>query len=194
MVTNLFFDNYPILNSERLIFRALKKSDAQDIYLIRSNDEVMTYMDSIKHDSVLDSEKFIQHGIDVYGKKAGLFWAIIEKSTNQLVGDFSFWRIDHKNSRAEIGYSLKPEFWGKGYMSETITHLVKFGFKELNLHSFEANINPKNNSSRQLLLKAGFKKEAYFKENYYFDGKYFDSEIYSLLESDIVSIPIGTKK
>tara|TARA_B100000809_G_scaffold266334_1_gene328568 strand:- start:1600 stop:2157 length:558 start_codon:yes stop_codon:yes gene_type:complete len=184
MINESFFNTYPKLESERLIYRALLKSDAKDILSIRSNDEVMNYMDSDKHESIEKSEKFIEHGIDTYAKKLGFFWAIIEKSTGELIGDFSFWKIDHKNNRAEIGYSLKSQFWGKGYMNETINQLVKFGFEDLNLHSFEANINPENNSSRKLLLKAGFNKEAYFKENYYFDGKYLDSEIYSLVKSE----------
>lgn len=184
MINDSFFKTYPKLESERLILRALKVSDAKDIFEIRTNDDVMTYMDSPAHKSILDSEEFIKHGLDTYAKQQGLFWAIIDKSSNQVIGDFSFWRIDHKNHRGEIGYSLKPKFWGKGLMSETMDVLLDFGFNQLNLHSFEANINPKNQASRQLLVKAGFVKEAYFKENYFFEGQYLDSEIYSLIKSE----------
>jgi len=184
MINDSFFSMYPKLESDRLILRALTLTDAKDIYDIRTNDEVMTYMDSARHESILDSEKFIQHGLDTYAKQQGFFWAILDKSTNQVIGDFSFWRIDHKNHRAEIGYTLKPKYWGQGVMSETMKMLLDFGFNQLNLHSFEANINPQNNGSRQLLLKAGFVKEAYFRENYYFNGEYLDSEIYSLIKSD----------
>jgi len=66
-------------------------------------------------------------------------------------------------------------------MNEAIDMAIDYGFKELKFHSIEANINPNNIASRNLLLKKGFVKEAYFKENYYFNGKFLDSEIYSLL-------------
>lgn len=69
-------------------------------------------------------------------------------------------------------------------MCETLIKLIKFGFSDLNLHSFEAEINPKNINSEKVLVKMGFKKEACFKENRYLNGEYLDSEIYSLLEKD----------
>ena len=72
-------------------------------------------------------------------------------------------------------------------MTETLTRLIDFGFKNLNLHSFEAEINPKNENSERALVKIGFQKEAYFKENRYFNGAYLDSEIYSLLEEDFIN-------
>ncbi len=83
-----------------------------------------------------------------------------------------------------VGYTLKPKFWGKGYMSETLSTLIEFGFEKLGVHTFVANINPANSNSRKLLLKMGFQKEGYFRENYYINGKFFDSETYGLLKSD----------
>lgn len=59
--------------------------------------------------------------------------------------------------------------------------VLDYGFKQLNLHSVEANINKMNNASRNLLEKFGFVKEAHFKENFYFNGTYLDSVIYSLI-------------
>lgn len=109
---------------------------------------------------------------------------LIEKTSGKFIGDFAYWKIDNKNSRAEIGYALKPEFWGKGFMKEAMIQIINFGFNDLKLHSIEANINPGNENSRGILTKLGFKKEAYFRENYYFNGEYLDSEIYSLLKID----------
>jgi ribosomal-protein-alanine N-acetyltransferase len=63
--------------------------------------------------------------------------------------------------------------------------LLKFGFRGLNLHSIEANINPQNENSKGVLEKIGFQKEAYFRENYYYKEKFLDSEIYCLLENDL---------
>ncbi|MFT5846074.1 MAG: ribosomal-protein-alanine N-acetyltransferase [Psychroserpens sp.] len=52
-------------------------------------------------------------------------------------------------------------------MTETLNTLIRFGFDDLNLHSYEANVNIKNDNSKALLLKFGFKLEAYFRENFY---------------------------
>ena len=69
-------------------------------------------------------------------------------------------------------------------MKEAIKTLIHFAFHTFNLNSLEANINPKNQNSRSILLKLGFQKEAYFRENYFYNGVFLDSEIYSLLKSD----------
>lgn len=183
MINESVFEAFPIVESERLIFRAFRSEDAKDILLIRSNKSVMRYMDSEIHDSVVHAQEFVEWNLSAHKNKTGICWAIIDKASDTFIGDFSFWKLDRTNHRGEIGYTLKPEFWGKGYMQETMRALFDFGFKELNLHSIEANINPANDNSRNILLKMGFKKEAYFKEHYFYNGVYLDSEIYSLLDN-----------
>ncbi len=184
MINEIYFDDFSKLETERLFLRKLSLADASEMQSVRSDERVMNYMDSERHLTIQFSEKFIAENLKIYEQKNGMFWALIEKSTGKFIGDFAFWKIDKKNSRAEIGYALKPEFWGKGYMKEAMIRIFNFGFNDLKLHSIEANINPKNESSRGILIKLGFKKEAYFRENYYFNGTYLDSEIYSLLQTD----------
>ena len=184
-INDKVFEKFPTLESERLIYREFEKSDAAELFLIRSDENVMNYMDSFKHCTIQDSEKLICGIQKSFNEKTGVNWAIIEKSTNELIGYFGFWRLINEHCRAEIGYALKPEFWGKGFMKETINRLVDFGFNDLKIHSIEANVNPKNENSIQLLMKLGFKKEAYFRENYLFNDKFIDSMIYSLLETDV---------
>ncbi len=184
MIDDLYFDAFPEIESQRLIFRKFALEDSEEIYAIRSNDAVMKYMDADFHNNIQDAKTFIENGMETYRKKEGLFWVIMDKKTQAFVGDFSFWRIDRKNVRAEIGYTMKPRFWGQGYMTETLTTLIDFGFTKLGIHSFVANINPENNNSRKLLLKIGFQKEGYFRENYCYHGTFLDSETYGLLISD----------
>jgi ribosomal-protein-alanine N-acetyltransferase len=187
MINEIYFEDFPELESQRLILRKLKLTDASDVQLIRSDERVMIYMDQERHMTIEQSENSFSEKLKMYNEKTGILWAIIEKSTGKFIGDFAFFKIDHKNSRAEIGYTLKPEFWKKGFMKEAMISTFNFGFKEFNLHSLEANINPGNDNSRAILTKMGFQKEAYFRENYYYNGDYLDSEIYSLLRSDFIT-------
>jgi len=188
MITEInknIFKAFPEFESERLLFRKILLSDAKDIFLIRSDDDVMRFMDVLKHHSVSDSEKLIDSMEESYTGETGICWAMIEKRSKTFIGYIGFIRMTPEHCRAEIGYALKPEFWGKGFMYETISRLVKWGFEVMNLHSIEANVNPDNEKSKRVLEKIGFKKEAYFRENYLFDGKFLDSIIYSLLEKDL---------
>jgi ribosomal-protein-alanine N-acetyltransferase len=184
-INKSIFKSFPELETERLRFRKIDLSDANEIFLIRSNEDVMRFMDVSRHHSISDSEKLILTAEDSYKKETGMNWAIIEKLSNSFIGYIGFIRIFSEHCRAEIGYVLKPEYWGKGYMFETINRVVRFGFDEMQLHSIEANVNPLNERSQKVLERVGFKKEAYFRENYLFDGKFLDSVIYSLLEKDL---------
>jgi ribosomal-protein-alanine N-acetyltransferase len=179
------FKEFPELESERLLFRKILLSDANDLLLIRSNDDVMRFMDVTRFYSISDAEKLIESVEESYKKETGINWGIFEKHSNSFVGDFGFFRIIPEHCRAEIGYALSPNYWGKGYMNETINRMVRFGFNNMRLHSIEANVNPDNEKSKKVLEKIGFKKEAYFRENYLFNNKFLDSIIYSLLEKDL---------
>ena len=179
------FKNFPHLESERLLFRKIIMKDAKDIHFIRSNNNVMEFMDVWRTKSISDAKKLIRNIHEDYKNERGISWGIIEKRTRNFIGYIGIIRMQPQHCRGEVGYVLKPEYWGKGFMTEALRTIVKFGFDKMNLHSIEANVNPKNKSSKKLLERFGFRKEAYFKENYLFEGKFLDSEIYSLLERDI---------
>lgn len=179
------FNKFPNLQSERLIFREFKIDDAKDLFDIRSSKKTMEFMDTDLHNDISESEIFINSIRDSFVNKTGINWAIIEKASNKFIGYFGFWRMIPENCRAEIGYALKPEFWGKRLMKEAMEIFIPFGFKNIKLHSIEANVNPNNEASIKLLENLKFKKEAYFRENFLFDGNFYDSLIFSLLETDV---------
>jgi [ribosomal protein S5]-alanine N-acetyltransferase len=183
-INNIVFEKFPEIEGERLKFRKFKIEDAADLFIIRSDEKVMNYMDSKRFTSIADAEEMIMNIYNDYVTGRGINWIIFLKDSGDIIGYFGFWRIVAEHCRAEIGFALKPEYWGKGYMTDTLLSMIRFGFNELRLHSIEANVNPRNESCRSLLEKAGFKKEAYFKENYLFNGKYYDSIIYSILENE----------
>ena len=124
------FKSFPELETERLLFRRILQSDANDLFLLRSNDDVLRFMDVPRHHAISDSEKLIHTFDESYENETGINWVIVEKLSNSFAGYFGFWRMIPEHCRAEIGYALKPEFWGRGYMYETINKMVRFGFEE----------------------------------------------------------------
>lgn len=180
---NIFID-FPNLETKRLYLTEFVKSDAEELFKMRSDERVLKYLDRDPHKSVEESELMIEKMISTYNSKEGINWIIREKDSLNVTGYIGYWRLIRENLRAEIGYAMKPEYWGDGYMQESLTKVIDFGFKEFCLHSIEANVNPNNLSSIKLLEKSGFRREAYFKEDYFYKGKFLDSAIYSLLETD----------
>ncbi len=178
---------FPELETKRLILRRLALTDAQDYYELRSNEQAMQFMDRAFSKSKEAAAEAIKLTHQNFRQKKGIWWALADKRNNHFMGYVGFKDIDIKNKSAEIGYVLHPDHWASGWMTEAVEAALTFVFEELNLHRVIGNINPDNEASRGLLLKFGFKKEAYFREDYYFNGKFLDSEIYGLLITDYQS-------
>lgn len=183
-ISDKVFEIFPKILTERLSLEEFDISDAKDLFLIRSDEKVMKYMDRENYKSVDDAIQMINSIKESYRNKEGINWLIKDRTSLKLQGYIGFWRISRERIRGEIGYALKPEFWNKGIMTEALKKVVEFGFNEMGFHSIEGNVNPGNISSIALLEKIGFKKEAYFREDFLFNGEFKDSIIYSLLETD----------
>jgi ribosomal-protein-alanine N-acetyltransferase len=178
------FNLFPKLETERLLLIEFVKSDAAELFKIRSDERVLKYLDRDPHKTVEESELMIEGIIKSFINKEGINWIIRKKSTLNIIGYTGYWRMRKEDVRAEIGYAMKPEYWGNGFMQEALNKVIDFGINEFCIHSIEANVNPKNLSSIKLLEKVGFIKEAYFREDYLYNGKFCDSAIYSLLETN----------
>lgn len=176
------FASFTEIQTSRLLLRKILLTDAAEIFKLRSNENVMRYIDKEKAASVKDAEIFVNRILQSLEVNDGITWAIALKEKPEiLIGTIGFWRLIKEHHRAEIGYMLNPQYWRKGIMQEALMPVIDWGFTELKLHSVEANINPGNAASAGLLERSGFVREAYFREDFFFDGTFRDTAIYSLL-------------
>jgi len=175
------FQPFPQLKTERLLLREITKNDAEDIFVLRSSEKLMQFIDRPRAQTIEDALNYINILSGALLNNEGITWAISLKNDPKLIGTIGFWRIIKEHYRAEIGYMLNDSFQRQGIMQEAITAALRYGFDVIKLHSVEANINPANTASARLLEKNNFVLEAHFKENYYYNGRFLDSFIYSLL-------------
>ena len=175
------FSKFPVIETERLLLRQIAHDDAPIIFRLRSDMEVMRYLDRPAAKTIEDAHELISRIDNSLANGDGITWGITLKSGGNLIGTAGHWRIMKEHFRAEIGYMLDPQWQGKGLMQEVMDKLLDYGFSTLGLHSVEANVNPGNIASIRLLERNNFVREAYFRENYFYDGKFLDSLIYSKL-------------
>lgn len=84
---------------------------------------------------------------------------VFETTSNDFIG-LGLLKIDENDlSKAELGYLLLPEFWGKGYGSEIANLLLNKAEESKVLHQITAIIDPKNIASKKILLNNGFISE-----------------------------------
>ena len=124
-----------LIETERLILRPIKASDAKDLFELDSNPKVHKYLGNnpVKH---IDECKTYITSIQQQYKDYGMGRiAVVKKDTQEFIG----WAgIKYEqNLRKEfnyydLGYRLKEQFWGKGYATEAALASLDYGFKNLN--------------------------------------------------------------
>lgn len=175
------FSPFPELETERLSLRRTIPEDANVIFAIRSNPEMMKYIPRPLVTNIDEASEHIAMINEKIESNEGINWAICLKDDSKMIGIIGHYRIKPEHYRAEIGYMLHPDFHGKGYITEAIAKVVDYGFDVMKLHSIEAIVDPDNEVSSKVLEKNGFVKEAHLKENEFYDGKFLDTVIYSKL-------------
>ena len=101
---------------------------------------------------------------------------------------------------ASLGYYVGAPFQGEGYMQEGLSQLLGYAFNTMGLHRLEANIQPENTRSQQLVERCGFTKEGYSKDFLYINGAWRDHERWCCvherrgLRSQMGSVPLHQQK
>lgn len=166
---------FPVLTTDRLVLRELRPSDAEQVFLLRSDPRVMRYTTRPLAKTIEDASALIELITTTVAENNAVQWAITLHGDDTFIGLIGFWRMQKENWLAELGYMLLPAHWGKGIMSEAIGAVLGFGFNTLRLHKVEAITRPGNTASISALLKNGFVQEAHFKENVLWNGAFVDS-------------------
>ncbi len=166
------FSNMPKLESSRLFFRAIKRSDLDDIYEYSSNPKTSQYLLWSPHQSISTTKEFIEIVLSKY--KSGDYndWAIVYKKTGKMIGTCGFTRIDQDNRLVEIGYVLNPDFWGKGLATEAVERVLEFAFEVMNVNRVEAKFMFGNEASLKVMKKVGMTFEGYQRDAIFAKGKF----------------------
>ena len=179
----LNFNPFPELKTQRLLLRKLGKTDANEIFFLRSNENVLRFIGKEPATTIDEAEDFIRRINQAIDENESVMWGIaLLDNPSVIIGTICLWNIKPEHYRGEIGYVLHPDFWRKGIMKEAINCVNDYGFNVVGLHSIEALISPGNNASAAVLDSTGFVKEGHLKESFYFRGEFGDTIIYSKLK------------
>lgn len=179
---------FPVLETDRLILRQLCAADAADLFIMRSDPEVMRYIPRPLAQTISDASAVITMVNDFISKGEKINWAITLKSTGQVIGMIGYVNLKPEHFRAEVGYSLARAWHRQGIMREALACVLRYGFEHMHLHSVEAITDAENVASGRLLLAAGFVQEASFKEDFFYNGEFRNSNHYGILRSGAVAL------
>lgn len=187
------FRKMPELNTERLLLRRVHLKDAADLFEYARDPEVARFVTWKPHQKVSDTKKAIVWFQEQYAKSLSVSWGLLHRAHEKVIGTCGFVAISVPDERAEIGYAMSRDYWGKGYMSEAVRAVLQYGFETMKLNRIEAKVDLENNASSHLLEKMGMKYEGILRQYVFCKGEHLDLRMYSLLRSEWVSGAAGKK-
>lgn len=145
-----------VLETERLILRPWKESDAPSLYEYAKDERVGPIAGWYPHTSIENSLEII-HSILMVDET----YAVCLKADNQAIGSISL-RIGNQSNfnipqtDGEIGYWIGVPFWGQGLIPEAVRELLRHGFVDLNLKTIWCGYFDGNEKSKRVQEKCGF--------------------------------------
>jgi len=150
-----------ILESERLLYRPFKLSDARALFEMDSNPNVHKYLWQKPTLHIDESIQIIEMVQKQYVEnKIGRF-ATILKETDEFIGwtgiKFVNDHVENGNTNFyDYGYRLNEKFWNKGFATEATKAWLEHGFNQMNIQVMNAYTHAENGTSNHVLQKVGF--------------------------------------
>lgn len=147
-----------MIETERLILRPWKDSDAESLFKYAKDPEVGPIAGWPPHTSVENSREIIK---TIFS--APETYAVVLKETNEPIGcvgimfSNSLHTASMKEGEAEIGYWIGKPYWGQGFIPEAVRVLLWRCFNELDIETVWCGYYDGNFKSKRVCEKSGFK-------------------------------------
>lgn len=180
-------NSFPDLQTHRLDLVEIKQEHLEDLFKLFGDPRVTEFYNIVTLKQESEAQKYLDWFSSRFAEKAGIRWGICLKGKSNIIGTVGFNNFTRQH-RANLGYDLHPQFWKKGYITEALKAVIKFGFSELNINRIEAEVMPGNTESERVLTKLGFTKEGVLRNWMYWNDKHYDMTMFSLLKAEVEKI------
>ena len=179
----------PVLETPRLRLRAYRADDAGAMFALYSDPRVMRYWSFPPWTEIAQARAYLARALAEMAEGRVLPWAVADGDSDELVGTTTLYALNPEQRRSEIGYSLSPACQGRGLAAESLRAVIGHAFDHLGLLRIEADVDPRNLASRQLLERLGFRHEGLMRARWHVAGEVCDTAWYGLLADEFVRAP-----
>ncbi|WP_313640969.1 GNAT family protein [Paenibacillus sp.] len=173
----------PNIEGEHIIMRGIKEFDLEAYYNFLLDAEMGRLTGS--------QGKFSREQTAVWIRKISVpaedrvDFMITVKETDELIGEVVLNEIDTDNRSANIRIGIRGyEHRGKGYGTEAMTQMLRYGFEALKLHRIHLGVYTFNPRAIHVYEKIGFQREGVERDALYVDGEFHDMILMSMLEDE----------
>ena len=174
----------PTLQSTRLLLRPFSDSDADALFAMHSNADVMRYWDAPPWKERQRAERFITTCREIAEAGTGTRLAAERIVDGSFIGwcGLTRWNPDYRS--ASLGYCFDDATWGHGYATESARTVLRWAFDTWGVNRVQAEVDTRNAPSARVLEKLGFVREGMLREDCVVNGEVSDSWVYGLLRRE----------
>lgn len=172
------------LQSARLLLRQVRADDLPELLAIHRVDVVNRYLPYTTWVDMADAQTWFARVQQRQREETAVHWLLVDHMSQQVLGFCLLFNFDLDSGRAELGYALGQPFWRRGYMREALQVLIDATFQRFGLRRLEAEVDPRNQASHQLLLSLGFVHEGQLRQRRIVKGEIKDANLYGLLSHE----------
>jgi RimJ/RimL family protein N-acetyltransferase len=145
----------PILETARLSLRPFASSDAAAVQANLGDGRIAETTLVIPHPYPPGAaEEFIARHAEAWREGKSATWAVTWRSTGRVIGAMGL-RLTLAHHRAEAGYWVAVDEWGKGVATEALARVIAFAFDDMGLHRVEAHHFVENPASGRVMARCG---------------------------------------
>jgi ribosomal-protein-alanine N-acetyltransferase len=176
---------FPVIDLGDFYLREKRDSDVENFFHYYSDPEVNKFILCEIPQDLEQARRELHYWRGVFYQNDGIYFAIADKATDQMIGSIGLTSHNVYQSRVELSYDLAQRYWQKGIMTRAIKAVVKYAFEVLKVNRIEASVATYNVPSKNLLLKCGFTLEGTLRQHRYHRGRFVDVDFFSLIKSDL---------
>lgn len=173
----------PTLTTDRLVLRPVRETDADVLFALMSDAELLSYWDSPPWTSPGQAERFVASCVVMAREDRGVRVAV-DDAEGRFLGWCTLAGSNPDFRTAELGFCFAREAWGHGYATEAGAALLDWGFEAMDLNRVDGQVDTRNPPSARVLERLGFVHEGTKREDCIVEGVVSDTWIYGLLRRD----------
>ncbi|MFC8502381.1 GNAT family N-acetyltransferase [Pedococcus sp. NPDC057267] len=178
-MTNPIWDN--IARGQSVDLARFQSTDFEAVHAFASNPRVCRFT-TWGPNTEDDTRQFLREATDTEPTDDGYMLAVLREGA--VIGSAAVWTTSGEDRSGEMGYTLHPDYWGRGYGTDVATLLLQLGFNALGLERITATCDPQNLASVRVLEKAGLRQEGILRGHLLARGARRDSLLFARLMTD----------
>ncbi len=178
----MILTEFPKLKTDRLLLRQFNENDLENVFKGLSHPEIIQYY-GVSYQTLEDTREQMKFFADLELTGTGIWWAVCSLDNQTFYGAGGLNNLSKAHKKAEIGFWLLTDFWGKGIMTEAMPLICDYGFEQLGLHRIEGFVETDNINCKNAMAKLKFQHEGTMQDCELKDGRFISLDIYAKIRN-----------